>query len=162
MRITIIPSDGVRAEIALENDELGDAPYVRCGPDGTVELEFGDDIDLTDLRDALLKEYPLDKISTRGGRMMDKAERNAIWRESVERFGTRLQSVVCMEECSELIQAVSKRLRGKPDPDDNLAEEMADVVICLHLLQDMYGVTDERLESWIERKTKRQMERNKA
>ena len=75
---------------------------------------------------------------------------------------TRLQSVVCMEECAELIQAVSKRLRGKPDPDDNLAEEIADVVICLHLLQDMYGVMDERLESWIDRKTKRQMERNKA
>ncbi len=57
MGITVIPSDGVRAEIALENDKLGDAPYVRCGPDGTVALEFGDDIDLTDLRDALLKEY---------------------------------------------------------------------------------------------------------
>lgn len=28
--------------------------------------------------------------------MMDKAERNAVWHESVERFGTRLQSVVCM------------------------------------------------------------------
>lgn len=94
--------------------------------------------------------------------MMDKAERDAVWHESVERFGTRLQSVVCMEECAELIQAVSKRLRGKPDPDDNLAEEMADVYICLHLLQDMYDVTDERLESWIDRKTERQAERNKA
>lgn len=72
------------------------------------------------------------------------------------------QGVVCMEECAELIQAVSKRLRGKSDPDDNLAEEMADVVIRLHLLQDMYGVTDERLESWIDRKTERQAERNKA
>lgn len=29
--------------------------------------------------------------------MMDKAERDAVWHESVERFGTRLQSVVCME-----------------------------------------------------------------
>ncbi len=66
MRITVIPSDGVRAEIALENDELGDAPYVRCGPDGTVELELGDDIDLTDLRDALLEEYPLEKYSPGG------------------------------------------------------------------------------------------------
>lgn len=94
--------------------------------------------------------------------MMDKAERNAVWHESVERFGTRLQSVVCMEECSELIQAISKRLRGKSDPNDNLAEEMADVVICLHLLQDMYDVTDERLESWVNRKTERQAERNKA
>ncbi len=62
----------------------------------------------------------------------------------------------------ELVQAVSKRLRGKPDPDDNLAEEMADVVICLHLLQDMYDVTDERLEWWIDRKTERQVERNRV
>lgn len=94
--------------------------------------------------------------------MMDKAERSAVWHESVERFGTRLQSVVCMEECAELIQAVSKRLRGKSDPDDNLAEEMADVYICLGMLRDMYGVTDERLESWIDRKTERQVERNRA
>lgn len=28
--------------------------------------------------------------------MMDKTERNAVWHESVERFETRLQSVVCM------------------------------------------------------------------
>lgn len=35
--------------------------------------------------------------------MMDKAERDAVWHESVEHFGTRLQSVVCMEECAELI-----------------------------------------------------------
>ena len=67
-----------------------------------------------------------------------------------------------MEEGAELIQAVRKRLRGKPDPDDNLTEEMADVYICLGMLRDMYGVTDERLESWIERKTERQKERNRA
>ena len=65
-------------------------------------------------------------------------------------------------KCAELIQAVSKRLRGRPDPGDNLAEEMADVYICLGMLRDMYGVTDERLESWIDRKTKRQAERNRA
>lgn len=61
MRITVIPSDEARAVVILENDMLGDAPYVRCGPDGTVELEFNDDTDLTDLRDALLEEYPLEK-----------------------------------------------------------------------------------------------------
>ena len=58
MRITVIPSDEARAVVILENDELGNAPYVRCGPDGTVALEFGDDIDLTD---PLLEEYPLEK-----------------------------------------------------------------------------------------------------
>ncbi|WP_226645091.1 MazG nucleotide pyrophosphohydrolase domain-containing protein [Bifidobacterium pseudocatenulatum] len=89
--------------------------------------------------------------------MMDKAERDAVWHESVERFGTRLQSVVCMEECAELIQAVSKRLRGKPDPEDNLAEEMADVVICLQI---MYDITDEELGEWVEGKTVRQQRRN--
>lgn len=30
MRITVIPSDGVRAVVILENDELGDAPYVSA------------------------------------------------------------------------------------------------------------------------------------
>lgn len=59
MRITVIPSDEARAMVILENDELGNAPYVRCGPDGTVALEFGDDINLRDLRD--VEEYPLDK-----------------------------------------------------------------------------------------------------
>ena len=61
MRITIYPSDGLRATIAFENDELSNAPYVRGGPDGTAVLEFGDDIDLKDLRDALLGEYPLEE-----------------------------------------------------------------------------------------------------
>ena len=66
MRITVIPSDEARAVVILEKDELGDAPSVRCGPDGTIVLEFGDDIDLTDLRDALLEEYPLEKYSPEG------------------------------------------------------------------------------------------------
>ena len=61
MRITVCPSDGVRATLTFENDELSDAPYVRSGPDGTVALEFGDDIDLKGLRDALLGEYPLEE-----------------------------------------------------------------------------------------------------
>ena len=94
--------------------------------------------------------------------MMDKAEKQRIWNESIERLGVRTQSVVCMEECAELIQAIGKRLRGKPDPNENLIEEMADVTICLKLLQEMYDIPDERLDAWIEAKTCRQAERNKA
>lgn len=93
--------------------------------------------------------------------MLSEEEKHSIWHESVERFGKETQSVVCMEECAELVQAISKRLRGKPDPDDNLTEEMADVTICLGLLQDMYGITDERIGEWVERKTLRQQERNR-
>lgn len=66
------------------------------------------------------------------------------------------------QECSELIQAVSKRLRGKPDATDNLAEEMADVTICLYLLKEMYDITDEQLNECIARKTARQSKRMQA
>lgn len=86
-------------------------------------------------------------------------DKQVVWRESIRKYGKEIQSIVCMEECSELIQAVSKCLRGKPDATDNLAEEMADVTICLHMLQEMYGITDAQLEEWIARKTARQYER---
>ena len=93
---------------------------------------------------------------------MNGDKQHAVWRESIEKYGKETQSIVCMEECSELIQAVSKRLRGKPDATDNLAEEMADVIICLYLLKEMYGITDEQLEEWIARKTSRQSKRMQA
>ena len=50
-------------------------------------------------------------------------DKQVVWRESIRKYGKEIQSIVCMEECSELIQAVSKCLRGKPDVTDNLAEE---------------------------------------
>jgi NTP pyrophosphatase (non-canonical NTP hydrolase) len=89
-------------------------------------------------------------------------DKQVVWRESIRKYGKEIQSIVCMEECGELIQAISKRLRGKPGAIDNLAEEMADVTICLHMLKEMYGITDEQLEEWTARKTARQYERMQA
>ena len=93
---------------------------------------------------------------------MNGDKQHAVWRESIEKYGKTMQSIVCMEECSELIQAVSKRLRGKPGATDNLAEGMADVIICLYLLKEMYDITDEQLDAWIAFKTARQYERMQA
>lgn len=93
---------------------------------------------------------------------MNDDKQHAVWRESIEKYGKETQSIVCMEECSELIQAISKRLRGKLDATDNLAEEIADVTICLYLLKEMYGITDTQLNEWIARKTARQYERMQA
>lgn len=93
---------------------------------------------------------------------MNDDKQHAVWCESIRKYGKEMQSIVCMEECSELIQAISKCLRGKPDATDNLAEEMADVTICLHLLKEMYGITDAQLDEWIDRKTIRQLARMKA
>ena len=82
-----------------------------------------------------------------------------VWDKTIELNGVAIQSVVCMEECSELIKAISKRLRGELDIENNLAEEMADVTICLKLLQIMYDITDDELDEWVERKTMRQKQR---
>lgn len=81
------------------------------------------------------------------------------WRESIETLGVTKQSIVCMEEPAELIQAVSKMLRGKPGAKANLVEEMADTLICIHLLQLMHGITDEDLEQVVVAKTLRQRDR---
>ena len=74
----------------------------------------------------------------------------------IHKYGTVTQSMIAMEECSELIQAISKCLRSKDliptETREHLIEEMADVMICLEQLMIMYSITDEELISWIERK----------
>lgn len=64
-----------------------------------------------------------------------------------------------MEECAELTQAISKKLRDPTSPNDHLAEEMADVIICLHLLRMMYGITDKAIRDRVEAKTIRLVKR---
>lgn len=59
-----------------------------------------------------------------------------IFEEVIEENGDK-QKIVAMEELAELIQAISKDLRGYPN-QDNIAEEMADVYIMLHQLEIMY------------------------
>ena len=80
--------------------------------------------------------------------------------DSIEYYGKKTQSIVCMEECAELIQAISKELRGKSDRM-HLAEEMADVLICIEILKQIYGITDGLILDWIKPKQKRIVERMK-
>lgn len=78
--------------------------------------------------------------------------------ESILHYGKNNQSTVCMEECAELIQAISKAKRGKIDRD-NLTEEIADVLICIEMLKQMYMKSDEKINKWIEKKQVREVER---
>lgn len=80
---------------------------------------------------------------------------------SIKINGEQKKKIICMEEPAELIQAVSKDIRGKLDRD-NMIEEMADVMICLEMLKIMHQVKDEELQKWIDYKIDRQMERDKA
>lgn len=79
---------------------------------------------------------------------------------SVDHYGEEIQSTVCMEECAELIQAISKAKRGKINRD-NMIEEIADVLICIEMLKQMYMISDEKINKWIEKKQAREAERMK-
>ena len=82
-------------------------------------------------------------------------------REVIRRYGPDAQAMVHTEELAELIQAVSKmrRMRNKHADDteafQNLVEEMADVVVCLAQMQQMYRATDELIQSAVNRKCAR-------
>ena len=71
-------------------------------------------------------------------------------KKTVQRYGMPIQSTIAMEECAELIQAISKMKRDASDQNyDHLVEEMADVYIILDQLQFMFNVKPEDLENMI-------------
>ena len=77
-------------------------------------------------------------------------QENTVEMRSIAWYGADMQTTVCMEECAELIQAISKLKRYNPeDPNnkvgrseliENLYEEVADVLICIDLLTEIYGL----------------------
>lgn len=87
---------------------------------------------------------------------------DAVKMRSIARYGKDTQTTVCMEECAELIQAISKLKRYNPeDPTnkvgrseliENLYEEMADVYICFDLLVEIYGLKPSDLRRMIDHK----------
>ena len=85
-----------------------------------------------------------------------------IMKKALEKNGKLRQSVIAMEECSELIKAISKMIRYSYDEDlnsvyrDNLIEEMADVYIILDELKMMYNILEFDIEEMIKRKIDRE------
>lgn len=87
---------------------------------------------------------------------------NTVEMRSIAWYGADTQTTVCMEECAELIQAISKLKRYNPeDPTnkvsrseliENLYEEMADVCICFDLLVEIYGLKPSDLRRMIDHK----------
>lgn len=78
----------------------------------------------------------------------------------IEHYGTQTEQIVCMEEYAELSQAISKGLRGKLNRD-NLIEEMADVLICINILKQIYKISDAELDKMIDKKQLRNLGRIK-
>lgn len=86
-------------------------------------------------------------------------------RKLIQKNGRNNQAVICMEECAELTQAISKHIRASNDDryafinPSNLIEEMADVTICLEILKVAYNISNEELNTMIAYKEKRIRER---
>lgn len=94
----------------------------------------------------------------------DKKIRN----ETLERYGIEKQSLVAMEELSELQKAISKLVRNpeeKTKPLEfkglrhNLIEEMADVLICMDQLIEFYRIQRLDIQDIIQAKQERQAKR---
>lgn len=89
-----------------------------------------------------------------------------------------LKKSICMEECGELIQVISKCQRDRGfDPTvprwarnismsmehhDNECEEIADVLLCIKMLMYLDCHTEEEIQWWIDYKQSRQMVRDYA
>lgn len=84
---------------------------------------------------------------------MQKFDQDIIKR-AVLHYGIETESIVCMEECSELQKEISKYLRGQGNKTALLLE-MADVLICIEMLKKMYNVPDEVLDDAIALKQRR-------
>jgi len=65
----------------------------------------------------------------------------------------KMACVGLMEECSELIQALSKRIRYGTGIDlKHVVEEMAHVIVCIRLVCDIYNIEPSDIQKEIMRK----------
>lgn len=90
------------------------------------------------------------------GEGITKDEEIVICDKAIKQFGGNQQLIVAMEEMGELIQAISKVLRGL-ETNGNFEEEIADVDIMLTQLKILGDLKE--IEKWREYKLKRLKER---
>ena len=88
--------------------------------------------------------------------------------ETMDRYGIERQSLVAMEELSELQKAISKLVRNPEESTKplefkglrhNLIEEMADVLICMDQLITFYKIDRSEIQELIQTKQERQAKR---
>ena len=72
-----------------------------------------------------------------------------LYERNIQYHGIEQETTIAMEECSELIQAISKCKRyGCVDKHrDNLIEEIADVLIIINELQLIYDISNNDIEN---------------
>jgi len=77
-----------------------------------------------------------------------------VFDRAIETFGRNNQSIVAIEELSELQKEISKALRGR-DNKAEMTEEIADVYIMLTQIERMYDINYSEVIEVMEEKKKR-------
>lgn len=77
-------------------------------------------------------------------------ERKAIYDVALGKWGQKMQTVVAIEEMSEVIKEITKLMRGELNRE-HLAEEIADATIMLEQLRNMFNINDS-VSSWMDYK----------
>lgn len=78
--------------------------------------------------------------------------------EAIRQNGYKMQTMVAIEEMSELTKELIKHMRGRSN-NEAIAEEIADVEIMLCQLKIIYDIKDEDVEKLMVIKLKRLKER---
>ena len=92
-------------------------------------------------------------------------------KELIDYYGKDDRTTVVMEELAEFAKAVSKYKRYVLNEDkykndkrydekgivDNMKEEIADVLICIRIMQDIVGINDSEIEEEVKRKNDRNL-----
>lgn len=73
---------------------------------------------------------------------------------AIKKYGVAMQTVVAIEEMSELTKELTKALRGKENIE-GIVEELADVYIMLNQVQMMFGISDDRVQEMMNLKIQR-------
>jgi NTP pyrophosphatase (non-canonical NTP hydrolase) len=81
-----------------------------------------------------------------------------IMKAAIRKNGKPMQTVVAIEELSELQKELTKFIRGKGNRE-NLIEEVADVLVMITQIQLMYHIPDDDVEKVMHFKLNRLKER---
>jgi len=85
-------------------------------------------------------------------------EQKSICHRAIWHYGDQAQELMAIEEMSELTKEICKDFRNEEDLT-HIAEEVADVLICLEQLQMIFTLRDsgfrQKLEDFVEYKLKR-------
>lgn len=73
-------------------------------------------------------------------------------------FGEIDTATNATEECSELIQCISKQIRGTENKS-HMEEEIGDVLIAISNLIYIYDLSENSIQEWVDKKQCRQIRR---